>query len=121
MAFLAGKARLDMSLMREVYKVRYIVHFDPRYRFLIFPVRGELQDFRFFANARHGRMTTHAFADAGYAGDRRSIRVNVTMLARNLIIRCMYSVTEFDGLNRASIGKIFAMHPRACQQPEQYC
>ncbi len=40
--FLTGEVRLDVTLMRKVNKVGNIVNFDPRYRFTIFPVGGQL-------------------------------------------------------------------------------
>ncbi len=58
-------------------------------------------------------MATHTFADARYAGNRRLIGIDVTVLARNLVVRGMYRVTEFDGLNWAAIGEIFAVYPGA--------
>ncbi len=87
------------------------MHLDPRNRFLIFPVGGQLNNLRAFADAGHGLMTPHAFANAGYTGNRRLVGIDVTMLARNLVVRGMYHVTEFDGLNRAAIRKIFAVNP----------
>ena len=116
--FLTREACLDVSLMRKVNKVRKVVNFNPRNRFTIFPVSGQLQDLRTFANARYGFVASHAFANAGYAGNRRSLSVDVTVLARNLVIRGMYRVTEFDGLNRTAIGKIFAVYPCADKQSD---
>ncbi len=40
--FLALEARLDVALVRKVNVVRKIVNLNPRYRFLIFPVGGQL-------------------------------------------------------------------------------
>ncbi len=42
MTFLALEARLDVALVREVNVVRNIVNLNPRYRFLVFPVGGQL-------------------------------------------------------------------------------
>lgn len=114
--FLARETCLDVPLMRKVNIVRKIVNFNPRYRFTIFPISGQFQDLRTFANARHGIVTPHTFADAGYARHRRPLGIDVAVLARNLIIRDMYSVTEIDRLNRTAIGKIFAVYPCADKQ-----
>jgi len=103
MTFLTREARFDVSLVCEVNKVGYVVNLNPRNRFSLFPVGGQLQDLRTFADAGHRIVTSHAFANAGYAGNRRLVGIDMTMLTRNLIIRGMYRVTEFDGLNRASI------------------
>jgi len=117
-AFLAGEARLDMPLMRKVNKIGHIVHFDPRYRFTIFPVCHQLQNLRLFADAGYRLVTSNAFANTGDAGDRCRVRIDVAVLARNLIVRCMHLVTEFDWLNRTAVRKIFAVHPCAYQQSE---
>ena len=103
MTFLTLEARFDVALMREVNKVGYVVHLNPRNRLLLFPVRGQLQDLRTFADAGHRVVTPHAFANARYAGNRCFVGIDVAMLARNLIVRGMYGVTEFDGLNRTAI------------------
>ena len=114
--FLARETCLDVPLMRKVNIVRKIVNFNPRYRFTIFQISGQFQHLRPFANARHAVVPPHTFADAGYARHRRPLGIDVAVLARNLIIRDMYSVTEIDRLNRAAIGKIFAVYPCADKQ-----
>ncbi len=48
--FLTREARPDVPLVREVNKIGYVVNFNPRYRFTIFPVRRQLQDLRTFAD-----------------------------------------------------------------------
>ncbi len=116
--FLTGQSRLDMALVCKVHVVRNVVNLDPRYRFLVFPVGGQLQNFRAFADTGYRAVTAHTFADAGYAGNRRLVGVNVAVLARNCIVRGMYRVTEFDGLNRAAIGEILAVYPCAYKKPE---
>ena len=114
--FLTLEAGKYMALMRKVNKVRKIMNFNPRYRFPVFPVGGQFQDLRTFANTGYGVVASHAFANAGYAGNRRLVGIDVTMLARNLVVRGMYHVTEFDWLNRTAIGKIFAVYPCAYKQ-----
>ncbi len=42
MTFLAREARLDVTLVRKVNVVRNIVNLNPRYRFLVFPIGGQL-------------------------------------------------------------------------------
>ena len=116
--FLAREAGLDMPFVREVNKVGNIVYFDPRYRLAIFPVGGQLHNFRTFANAGHRVVTPHAFADARHAGDRCSVGINMAVLARNLIVRGMYRMAERDRLNRAAIGEKLAVYPCACKQSE---
>jgi hypothetical protein len=116
--FLTLKSRLDMAFMREVNIVRNIVNFDPRYWFTIFPVVGELQYLRTFSDTGYRVVTSHAFADAGYAGNRRLVGIDVAMLARNFVIRGMYCVTEFDGLYRTAIGEIFAVDPCASKESD---
>ncbi len=118
--FLAREPCLDVPLMGKVHKIGNIVHFDPRNRLTILPVCGELQNLRTFADTGYSLVTSHAFADAGDAGHRRLVRIDMTVLARNLVVRCMHRVTEFDWLNRAAIRKIFAMHPCADEQPYHY-
>ena len=107
-----------MAFMREVNIVRNIVHFDPRYWFTIFPVGGQLQYLRTFADTGYRVVTSHAFADAGYAGNRRLVGIDVAMLARNFVVRGMYFVTEIDWLNRTAIGEIFAVYPSANKQAD---
>ncbi len=116
--FLTREACLDVPLMCEVHKIGNIVHFYPRYRFTIFPVCGQLQDLRSFADAGYRIVTSHTFANAGDAGNRRLVRIDVAVLARNLVVRGMYLVTEFDGLNRTAVRKIFAVHPCAYEQSD---
>ena len=116
-ALLARNARLDMSLVREMNKIRYVVNFNPRYRLAIFPVRGQLQNFRLLADTRYRCMTDNAFADARNAGNRCRVRVDVAMLAGDLVVSRMYFVTELDWLDRAAIRIVFAVHPYADQQP----
>ena len=116
--FLTRQSRLDMAFMREVNIVRNIVHFDPRYWFTIFPVGGQLQYLRTFADTGHRVVTSHAFANARYAGNRCLVGIDMTMLARNFIVRGMYSVTEFDWLNRTAIGEIFAVYPCANKEAD---
>ena len=116
--FLTREVRLDVPLMRKMNKVGNIVNFNPRYRFTIFPVGGQLQDLRTFADTGYRFVTSHAFTDAGYAGNRRLVGIDVAVLARNLAVRDMYCVTEFDWLNRTAIGEIFAVYPCAYKQSE---
>ncbi len=118
MTFLAREARLDVALVRKVNVVRNVVYFNPRYRLLVFPVSGQLEDFGTVANAGYRLMATHAFADAGHAGNRRLVGIDVTVLARNLVVRDVHRVTEFDGLNRAAIGEILAVYPGANKKPK---
>ncbi len=119
-AFLAGEARFYMSLVRKVHEVGDVMHFNPGDRLTILPVRGQLQDFGTFAYARHGLVTTHALADARHSGNRRPVRIDVAVLARNLIICCMHRVTEFDWLDRRTIREILAVHPCAYQQSKHH-
>lgn len=117
-AFLTFDVCFYVPLMCEVNEIGDIVHLDPWYRFTLFPVGVQLEDFRLLAHVGQGFMATHALADAGDAGDRCRVRIDVAVLARNLIVRCMHLVTEFDWLDRAAIRKIFAVHPCADQQSE---
>lgn len=117
-AFLARDARLDVALVRKVNIVRKIVHFNPRYGFTIFPIGDQLQNFRAFADTGYKVMTAHAFADAGYARNRRPVGIDVTMLARNFVVRGMHYVAEFDGLHWTAIGEIFALYPCAKKQSD---
>ena len=118
--FLTRQSCLDVPLMREVNKIGNIVHFNPRYGFTIFPVGGQLQNFRPFTDAGYKFVTSNTFAHAGDAGDRRPVRIVVTVLARNLIVCRMYLVTKIDWLNRAAIRIIFAVNPYAYQQSKYY-
>jgi len=111
--FLTREARLDVPLMCKVNKVGKVVNFYPRYWFTIFPVGGQLQNLRAIANTGYGLVTPHALANAGYAGNRCFVGIDVAVLARNLIVRGMYRVTEFDWLNRAAVRKILAVYPCA--------
>ncbi len=111
--FLTCEARLDVPLMRKVNIVGKIVNFYPRYRFTIFPVGGQLQNLRTITNTGYGFVTPHALANAGYAGNRCFVGIDVAVLARNLIVRGMYPVTEFDWLNRTAVRKILAVYPCA--------
>ncbi len=115
-AFLTREARLDVPLMCKVNKVGKIVNFYPRYRLTIFPVGGQLQNLRTLAHAGYGFVTSHAFTNAGNTGDRCLVGIDMTVLARNLIVRGMYRVTEFDWLNRTAIGEIFALYPSTEEQ-----
>jgi len=94
------------------------VNLNPRYRFTFFPVGDQLQDLRVFADTGYRVVTSHAFANAGYAGNRRPVGIDVAVLARNLVVRGMDRVTEFDWLNRTAIGEIFAVYPCAYKQSE---
>lgn len=116
--FLTREARPDVPFMREVNKVGNIVNFNPRYRFTIFPVGGQLQDLRTIADTGYGLVTSHAFANTGYAGNRSLVGIDVTVLARNLVVRGMYRMTEFDWLNRTAIGEILTVYPCADKQSE---
>ena len=116
--FLTRQSRLDMAFMREVNIVRNIVNFDPRYWFTIFPVGGQLQYLRTVSDTGYRGVTSHAFADAGYAGNRRLVGIDVAMLARNFVVRGMYCVTEFDGLYRTAIGEILAVYPCASKESD---
>ncbi len=113
MTLLAFEARLDMTLMSKVNKVGKVVNFDPRNGFAIFPIGCELLDFVTVADARYRFVTSHTFANAGYAGDGRPVCVYVAVLTRNLIVRGVYRVAEFDRLNRTAVRKIFAVYPSA--------
>ena len=113
MTLLAFEARLDMTLMSKVNKVGKVVNFDPRNGFAIFPIGCKLHDFVTVADARYRFVTSHTFANAGYAGDGRLVCIDVAVLTRNLIVRGMYCVAEFDRLNRTAVRKIFAVYPGA--------
>ncbi len=115
-AFLTSEARSYMSFVREVYEVGDIVHLDPGDRLTIFPIRGQFHDLRTFPHARYGLVTSHALADARHTGNGRFVRIDVAVLARNLIVRCVHHMTEFDWLDRRAIREIFAMHEYAYQQ-----
>ena len=116
--FLTRESRLDVPLVRKVNKIRNVVNFNPRYRFTIFPVGDQFQDLRTFADTGYGVVTSHAFADAGYAGNRRLVGIHVAMLARNFVIRSVYRVTEFDWLDRTAIGEVFAVYPCANKESD---
>jgi len=118
MTFLARKTGLYMPLVREVNKVGDIVYLDPRYRLTIFPVDGQLHDLGTLADAGQRVVTAHAFADAWYAGDGCPVGIDMATLARDLVIRGMNCVAEFDWLDGTAIGEIFAMYPCACKQSE---
>ena len=111
--FLALEAGLDVPLVREVHEVRHIVHRDPGNGFAVLPVFGKLQNLRFFADTRNGFVAADALAHARDTGDRRRGCIDVTVLARDLIVRRMHYVAEFAGLPRPAIREIFAVHPRA--------
>ena len=125
-ALLAGEACFYVSLVRKVNEIRDVVHLDPGNRLTIFPVRHQLHYLRTLSYARHGIVATHALADTRHTGYRRPVRVDVAVLARNLIVRCMHRVAEFDWLDRRTIREILAVHPYAYQQskhrhhPEQH-
>ncbi len=53
MTFLTLEARFDVALVCEVNKVGYVMHLYPRNWFSLFPVGGQLQDLRTFADAGH--------------------------------------------------------------------
>ncbi len=116
--FLACEPRLDVPLMCEVNKIGNIVHLDPRYRLAIFPKGCQLQDFRSVADGGDKVVTSHAFADTGDAGNGRLVGIDMTMLARNLVVRRMHRVTEFDWLDRTTVRKIFAVHPCTEEQSD---
>ncbi len=116
--FLTREASFDVPLMRKVNIVRNVVHFDPQYWFTIFPVGGQFLDLRTFADTGHRVVTSHAFANARYAGNRCLVGIDMTMLARNFIVRGMYFVTEFDWLYRTAIGEILAVYPCANKESD---
>ncbi len=120
MTLLAFEARLDMSLMRKVNKVGKVVNFDPRNWFAIFPVGDELLNLIAVADARDRFVTSHTFANAGNAGDGRLVCVDVAVLTRNLVVRGVYRVAEFDRLNRTAVRKIFAVYPCAYEQSDHH-
>jgi len=118
-AFLAGDACSYVSLVRKVNEIRDVVHLDPGNRLTIVPVRHQLRYLRTLSYARHGTVTTHALADTRHAGYRRLVRVDVAVLARNLIVRCMHRVAEFDWLDRRTIREILAVHKYAYQKSKR--
>ena len=81
--FLTREAGFNVALMRKVHIVGKVMYFDPRYRFTIFPVGRQLQNLGTLADARYELVTSHAFGNAGYAGYRGLVSVDVTVLARN--------------------------------------
>ena len=118
MTFLARETGLYMPLVREVNKVGDVVYLYPRDRLTIFPVGGQLHDLGTLADAGQRVVTAHAFADAWYAGDGRPVGVDMATLARNLVVRGMYRVAEFDRLDGTAIGEKFAGYPCAGKKPE---
>jgi len=115
MAFLTFDVCPYVALVCEVDEIGDVVDFDPRNRLTIFPVGDQLEDIRLLAHIWKGPVTSHALADAGDAGDRRRSSIDMTVLARDLVFRCMHRVTECDWLDRGAIRKIFAVHPYAYQ------
>lgn len=116
MALLTLDVCLYVPLVREVNEIGDVVDLYPRDRFTILPVRRQLEDFRLLARIWQGPVASHTFTDTGHTGDRRPVCVNVAVPARNLVIRCMHGVTEFDWLDRRAVRIIFAVHPYAYQQ-----
>ena len=118
MTFLTRETGLYMPLVREVNKVGDVVYLYPRYRLTIFPVGGQLHDLGTLADAGQRVVTAHAFADAWYAGDGRPVGVDMATLARNLVVRGMNCVAEFDRLDGTAIGEKFAVYPCARKKSE---
>lgn len=118
--FLAFEVGLDVSFMREVNKIGNIVYLDPRNRLAILPIRRKFQYLRLITDARYRIVAAHAFANAGNAGNRRSVGINVAVLARNFVVRGVHCMTEFDRLNRATVRIIFAVYPCAYEQSDHH-
>ena len=118
MTLLAFEACLDVSLMSKVNKVGKVVNLDPRNRFAIFPIGGELHDFLTVADARYRFVTSHAFTNAGHACHGALVCVEVAVLTRNLIVRGVYRVAEFDRLDRTAVREIFTVYPSAGKETD---
>ncbi len=82
-AFLTLEARLNVPLVREMNVIGKVVNLDPGNRLAIFPVCRKFQDFLTLADTGKRIVTSHAFGNAGYAGYRGLVSVDVTVLARN--------------------------------------
>ena len=87
-ALLAFYTGLDMSLMGEVDKVWYIMHFYPGYRFLFFPILGQLLYFRTIG--RDDFVATHAFTDARNTRGGSLVGVGVAIHTRDLVLADVY-------------------------------
>lgn len=119
MTFLTFNVCQNMSLVRKVNEIGYIVNLNPGNRFAVLPIGRQLDNFRPFADVWQGLVTPYAFIDAWNASGWRRGCVYVAVLARNLIVRYVHRVTKLDWLNRAAVREIFALYPCAHKQSEQ--
>ncbi len=109
MTLLALQIRLDMPFMREMHKIRHVIHLDPWNRLLISVILGDLYDLGRVGGNRY--VTAHAFFDRGYARRWRPGGINMAVLARNFVIPGMNFMTEFDRLHRTGVIIIGAIYP----------
>ena len=107
--FPAFQAGLDMSFVREMYKIGNIIDFDPGYRLVVGIILRNLDNLGFVDGDR--AVATHAFFHRWHAGHRRAGGIDMTILTGNFIFPGMDSMAEFDGLNRAGVAKICTVYP----------
>ena len=107
-----------MSFMREIDKIRKVMHFNPGNGLFPFPVT------KYFLNLRLGScysfMTVYALDNAWHAWRDRPPCVNMAIHARYIVISGMYLVTEVDRLFRGSIGIVGVIHPIAYGKSYEY-
>ncbi len=108
-ALLAFEARLDMSFVCEMHKIRNVVDLDPGDRPLVGIILRDLDDLGFVSGDR--LVATHAFFHRWHTGRWRTSCIDMTILTGNFIFPGMDSMTEFDGLNRAGVAKISVVYP----------
>ena len=108
-ALLTGEPSFYMALMGEMHEIRDIMDLDPGYRFPVFPIFKQLQDFGFVG--RDDFMAADALTDARHAGRWGLVSIDVAMQAFDAVFANVNSMAEINRLHRGSIGIIGRVDP----------
>ena len=103
-ALMTGQAGLQMPLMREIDKVRKVVHLDPGDRLFPLPITGQF--FYLRGLPFDDEVTADTSLNAGNPCYCRPGSIDMTIEAGDLVIPCMDSMTKGDRLLRASAGEV---------------
>lgn len=114
MTLMTGQTSLQVPLVREIDKVREVVHLDPRDRFSPFPIACHL--FYLRGLPFDDEVTANATLNAGNPRYGRPGSIDVTIETGDLVVSCMDLMAKGYRLFRASAGEVEDIQVITCDE-----